>query len=195
MGRARSSYSISAALPTSPMSVRTTICSLSITALAMPSWAISGTRVRASRGMRTALRPNLEADRAIIEQIRNHPFFPQPPPKSSATPWRVSIGHDSWRWGRGADHADRRDHGAARDQFPRAPHSWILAGGRDQTLMAMLVARLAPARVAPVRLAGPGEEAQACAYRAARTLQGAPITFPGTTGLSQTDAWWRRGAS
>jgi anhydro-N-acetylmuramic acid kinase len=52
--------------------------------------------------------------------------------------------------------------------------------------MAMLAARLAPARVesaAAVGWSADALEAQAFAYLAARALRGLPITFPGTTGV------------
>jgi anhydro-N-acetylmuramic acid kinase len=54
--------------------------------------------------------------------------------------------------------------------------------------MAMRVGRLAPARVVPADAfgwSGDALEAQAFAYLAVRTLQGVPITFPGTTGVAR----------
>jgi anhydro-N-acetylmuramic acid kinase len=72
--------------------------------------------------------------------------------------------------------------------LPRAPASWIVAGGgaRNPTLMGMLTARLAPARIETAHEAGwsiDSLEAQAFAYLAVRSLRGLPITFPGTTGV------------
>ena len=71
--------------------------------------------------------------------------------------------------------------------LPRAPATWIVAGGgaRNPTLMRMLAERLAPARVETAHTAGwsvDSLEAQAFAYLAVRSLRGLPITFPGTTG-------------
>lgn len=54
--------------------------------------------------------------------------------------------------------------------------------------MARLVTRLAPARVVGADQLGwsaDALEAQAFAFLAVRALQGAPITFPGTTGVSR----------
>ena len=72
--------------------------------------------------------------------------------------------------------------------LPRAPKTWIVAGGgaRNPTLMRMLAERLAPARVETADAAGwsvDSLEAQAFAYLAVRSLRGLPITFPGTTGV------------
>ncbi len=71
--------------------------------------------------------------------------------------------------------------------LPRAPASWIVAGGgaRNPTLMRMLAERLAPAAVESAHAVGwstDSLEAQAFAYLAVRSLRGLPLTFPGTTG-------------
>jgi anhydro-N-acetylmuramic acid kinase len=71
--------------------------------------------------------------------------------------------------------------------LPRAPNTWIVAGGgaRNPTLMRMLAQRLAPARVETGHEAGwsvDSLEAQAIAYLAVRSIRGLPITLPGTTG-------------
>jgi len=71
--------------------------------------------------------------------------------------------------------------------LPRAPKTWIVAGGgaRNPTLMRMLAQRLAPARVETGHEAGwsvDSLEAQAFAFLAVRSLRGLPITLPGTTG-------------
>jgi anhydro-N-acetylmuramic acid kinase len=74
--------------------------------------------------------------------------------------------------------------------LPAAPHAWIVAGGsaRNPTLMRMLAERLTPATVETVDAVGWSSqsiEAQAFAYLAVRTLNGLPITFPATTGVSE----------
>ena len=71
--------------------------------------------------------------------------------------------------------------------LPRAPASWIVAGGgaRNPTLMRMLAERLAPAQVETAHAVGwsiDSLEAQAFAYLAVRSLRGLPLTFPTTTG-------------
>jgi anhydro-N-acetylmuramic acid kinase len=75
-------------------------------------------------------------------------------------------------------------------RLPRAPRTWIVAGGgaRNRTLMRMLAERLAPASVETADAVGwsaDALEAQAFAYLAVRTLHGLPITFPGTTGVAR----------
>ena len=75
-------------------------------------------------------------------------------------------------------------------RLPQAPRAWIVAGGgaRNPTLMRMLGERLAPATVETADAVGWSSqsiEAQAFAYLAVRTLNGMPITFPGTTGVTQ----------
>jgi anhydro-N-acetylmuramic acid kinase len=72
--------------------------------------------------------------------------------------------------------------------LPRAPATWIVAGGgaRNPTLMRMLGDRLAPARLLSAEAAGWSSdalEAQAFAYLAVRSLRGLPITYPTTTGV------------
>ena len=72
--------------------------------------------------------------------------------------------------------------------LPRAPKTWIVAGGgaRNPALMRMLAERLAPARVESGHAAGwstDSLEAQAFAYMAVRSLRDLPISFPGTTGV------------
>ena len=63
----------------------------------------------------------------------------------------------------------------------------MISGGgrRNKTLMAM-IAGLVDAAVAPAEAAGmdgDAVEAEAWAYLAVRSLEGLPITFPGTTGV------------
>jgi anhydro-N-acetylmuramic acid kinase len=74
--------------------------------------------------------------------------------------------------------------------LPRAPSSWIVAGGgaRNRALMHMLGQELSPATVETADAVGwsaDALEAQAFAYLAVRVLQGLPITFPTTTGVAQ----------
>ncbi len=74
--------------------------------------------------------------------------------------------------------------------LPAAPRAWIVAGGgaRNPTLMRMLAQRLQPATVETADAVGWSSqsiEAQAFAYLAVRTLNGLPITFPATTGVSR----------
>ena len=122
-----------------------------------------------------------------------HPFFALPPPKS--------LDRNEFRgWVGDALDGIGNEDGAATltaltaasvarvlPHLPRAPATWIVAGGgaRNPTLMAMLAQHLAPAKVESAHAAGwsvDSLEAQAFAYLAVRSLRGLPISFPGTTG-------------
>lgn len=74
-------------------------------------------------------------------------------------------------------------------QLPKLPDSWIIAGGgaRNLMMLRMLRQRLDPARVEvadTLGWAGDAIEAQAFAFLAARSLQGLPLSYPATTGVS-----------
>jgi anhydro-N-acetylmuramic acid kinase len=134
-------------------------------------------------------------DAAALEPLLTHPFFAQTFPKSLDR-------NDFRAWV--AAHAGLAEKpiedGAATltmltaatvarivDLLPRAPQSWIVAGGgaRNPTLMRMLKERLAPARVETADQVGwsiDALEAQAFAFLAVRSLSGLPLTFPTTTG-------------
>lgn len=77
----------------------------------------------------------------------------------------------------------------AREHMPEQPELWIVAGGgrRNRAIMKMLAARVENAVVPAeaVGLDGDSLEAEAWGYLAARSLQGLPVTFPGTTGVAQ----------
>jgi anhydro-N-acetylmuramic acid kinase len=135
-------------------------------------------------------------DEDIVARLMAHPFFALPPPKS--------LDRNDFRgWAGDALDGIGVENGAATltaltaaavarivPLLPRAPQSWIVAGGgaRNPTLMRMLAERLAPAHAVHVETAHAAGwsvdslEAQAFAYLAVRSLRGLPITFPGTTG-------------
>ncbi len=78
---------------------------------------------------------------------------------------------------------------AAVHQFPALPNRWLVCGGgrHNPALMAALRGLL-PQPVEPAEMAGwQGDalEAQAFAYLAVRSLQGLPLSLPGTTGVDQ----------
>ncbi|HXQ83709.1 MAG TPA: anhydro-N-acetylmuramic acid kinase [Xanthobacteraceae bacterium] len=130
-------------------------------------------------------------DDTAIARVLAHPFFGKPPPKS--------LDRNDCRGWVGAALDDRSvEDGAATltaaavarivPLLPRAPKTWIVAGGgaRNPTLMRMLAQRLAPARVETGHEAGwsvDSLEAQALAYLAVRSIRGLPITLPATTGV------------
>ncbi len=130
-------------------------------------------------------------DETAVARVLAHPFFGKPPPKS--------LDRNDCRGWVGAALDDRSvEDGAATltalaavarilPLLPRAPKTWIVAGGgaRNPTLMRMLRERLAPARVETGHEAGwsiDSLEAQAVAYLAVRSIRGLPLTLPATTG-------------
>jgi anhydro-N-acetylmuramic acid kinase len=135
-------------------------------------------------------------DQAAMERLLTHPFFAQPCPKSLDR-------NDFREWV--AAHAGlaekSTEDGAATltmltaasvarivAVLPRAPKSWIVAGGgaRNPTLMRMLSEKLRPASVETADRIGwsaDALEAQAFAFLAVRSLKGLALTFPTTTGV------------
>jgi anhydro-N-acetylmuramic acid kinase len=135
-------------------------------------------------------------DEATIAQLMTHPFFAAPPPKSlDRNDFRGWVGDvlDGIGIADGAATLTALTAAAVArivPLLPRPPKTWIVAGGgaRNPTLMRMLAERLAPAHIEAAHEAGwsiDSLEAQAFAYLAVRSLRGLPITFPGTTGVSQ----------
>jgi anhydro-N-acetylmuramic acid kinase len=134
-------------------------------------------------------------DTKAIDRLLKHPFFAQMCPKSLDR-------NDFREWV--AAHAGLSEKsiedGAATltmltaatvarivDVLPRAPKSWIMAGGgaHNPTLVRMLKERLAGARVETADQVGwsiDALEAQAFAFLAVRSLKSLPLTFPTTTG-------------
>jgi anhydro-N-acetylmuramic acid kinase len=137
-----------------------------------------------------------EVDEHTIEHLLRHPFFALPPPKSlDRNDFRGFVGDtlDGIGVENGAATLTALTAAAVAaivPHLPRAPASWIVAGGgaRNPTLMRMLGERLAPAHIESAHEAGwsvDSLEAQAFAYLAVRSLRGLPISFPGTTGVPQ----------
>src|SRR5262245_43276365 len=125
-----------------------------------------------------------------VTQYLRHAYFGDPPPKSLD---RNAFGLELVTGLSDADGAATltaftvESIARAREHFPEQPRLWIVSGGgrRNKTLMAMLAGRV-EAAVAPAEAAGiDGDalEAEAWAYLAVRSLQGLPISFPGTTGV------------
>jgi len=134
-----------------------------------------------------------KVDRAFVARVLAHPFFDQDPPKS--------LDRNAFAFADGALPDFSVADGAATlaaltagaiarvvPRLPRAPKSWIVAGGgtRNRTIMRMLEQELAPARVETADAVGWSSdalEAQAFGYLAVRSLKRLPITFPTTTGV------------
>lgn len=137
-------------------------------------------------------------DESAVRRVLAHPYFSRRPPKSLD---RNAFRH--WVAEEGGLAKKSTEDGAATltaitaaavagaiAQLPRAPASWIAAGGgtRNPTLMRMLTERLAPARVESAAMIGwsaDALEAQAFGYLAVRSLRGLPLTFPTTTGVPE----------
>jgi anhydro-N-acetylmuramic acid kinase len=136
-----------------------------------------------------------KVDQAFVARVLAQPFFDQKPPKSldrNAFAF-VESGLSEFSVPDGAATlAALTAQAVARvvPRLPRAPKSWIVAGGgaRNRTIMRMLADHLAPARVETADAVGWSSdalEAQAFGYLAVRSLKGLPITFPTTTGVPQ----------
>jgi anhydro-N-acetylmuramic acid kinase len=134
-------------------------------------------------------------DEDAVARVLKHPFFAKRPPKSLD---RNAFRHWVMEEGRLTDKSTQDGvatltaitAAAVADAIkvlPRAPVSWLVAGGgtRNPTLMRMLAQRLAPVGIETAGAVGwsaDALEAQAFAYLAVRTLRGLPLTFPTTTG-------------
>ena len=161
----------------------------------------------ARRGRTTRPRPAASTT-AAIARLLAHPFFAQPCPKSLDR-------NDFREWV--AAHAGlaekSTEDGAATltaltaatvarivAVLPRAPQSWIVAGGgaRNPTLMRMLAERLAPARVETADQVGwsaDALEAQAFAFLAVRSLKGLAADVPDHDRRAVADDRRRAGAA
>jgi anhydro-N-acetylmuramic acid kinase len=135
-------------------------------------------------------------DEGAVTRVLAHPYFSRRPPKSlDRNAFR------NWVAEEGGLAKKSTEDGAATLAaitaaavaravaiLPRAPATWIAAGGgtRNPTLMRMLTERLAPARLesaAAIGWSADALEAQAFGYMAVRNLKGLPLTFPTTTGV------------
>jgi anhydro-N-acetylmuramic acid kinase len=135
-------------------------------------------------------------DQNVIARLMQDPFFAAPPPKSlDRNDFRGLVGDvlDGISDEDGAATLTALTAAAVArivPLLPRAPKTWIVAGGgaRNPTLMRMLADQLAPAKIESAHAAGwsiDSLEAQAFAYLAVRSLRGLPLTFPGTTGVKE----------
>jgi anhydro-N-acetylmuramic acid kinase len=134
-------------------------------------------------------------DEAFVARVLENPFFGQPCPKSldrNAFAF-ANIGLPDFSVADGAATLSALTAASVArvlPHLPAAPRAWIVAGGgaRNPTLMRMLAERLRPATVETADAIGWSSqaiEAQAFAYLAVRTLNGLPITFSATTGVSK----------
>ncbi len=139
-----------------------------------------------------ALAAKGKADAARVEAALKHPFFAKAPPKSLDRADFESFDLDALPLADAVATAaaiTAASIAKARDHFPKTPGRWIVAGGgaRNASLMKMLKALLAPARIETAEEAGwsaSAIEAQGFAYLAVRSMRGLPLSFPTTTGVS-----------
>jgi anhydro-N-acetylmuramic acid kinase len=130
-------------------------------------------------------------DEAWIAKALALPFFALPPPKSLDRNDFAALKVGGMSPGNGAATLTAFTAAAiARivPLLPRAPKSWIVAGGgaRNLTMMRMLRERVAPASVEAADTLGwaaDSIEAQAFGFLAARGLKGLPLSYPATTGV------------
>ncbi|HEY0439668.1 MAG TPA: anhydro-N-acetylmuramic acid kinase [Xanthobacteraceae bacterium] len=131
-------------------------------------------------------------DEQLVDRVLSGPFFSKPCPKSlDRNDFAVDLGSLSTPDG-AATLTALTAAAVARvvRHLPQPPQSWIIAGGgaRNPTMMRMLRERLAPASVESAEAVGWSVEwleAQAFAFLAVRSLNGLPLSFPGTTGAPQ----------
>lgn len=127
-----------------------------------------------------------------VTQYLRHSYFGEPPPKSlDRNAFQLDL-VDALSAPDGAATLTAFTAAAvaaARAHLPEQPALWVVCGGgrRNRTLMGMIAASVdnavVPSEVIGVN--GDSLEAEAWAYLAVRSLNGLPITFPGTTGVSR----------
>jgi anhydro-N-acetylmuramic acid kinase len=131
------------------------------------------------------------ADEAWVARAMQHPFFALPPPKSlDRNDFALLELRDISPADGAATLTAFTVAAIARivPLLPKAPQSWIVAGGgaRNHTMLRMLRERLAPASVEAADALGwsaDAIEAQAFGFLAARGLKGLPLSYPATTGV------------
>ncbi|SEQ05805.1 anhydro-N-acetylmuramic acid kinase [Faunimonas pinastri] len=127
-----------------------------------------------------------------LARLLSHDFFDVTPPKSLDRDAFSSAALAGLSDADGATtllHFTARSIARAAEHFPEAAGDWVVCGGgrHNRELMRVLGGLVAQAggrlrSAEDVGLDGDATEAQAFAYLAARTADGKPISFPGTTG-------------
>ncbi len=130
-------------------------------------------------------------DGAVLQRLRAHAFFREPPPKSLD---RGSFTLDDVRGLSPADGAATLAWFTAHSIADAAawahqpPKYWVICGGgRKNRFVMECLAGLVETPVVPaeaIGLNGDAIEAEAWAYLAVRSLRGLPLTWPTTTGVS-----------
>ena len=124
-----------------------------------------------------------------VTQYLRHSFFGDPPPKSldrNAFLLDLVEGLSNEDAAATLTALTAAGVASARAHFPEQPAVWIVCGGgrKNRTLMSMIAANVENAVVPAEAIGVDGDslEAEAWAYLAVRSINGLPITFPGTTG-------------
>lgn len=153
-------------------------------------WMQKRAGVAFDEGGATAAKGTVNED--VLRFCLSHSFFSAPPPKSLD---RNAFIWDIVEWMALEDGAATlaaltvAGIAKAREHFPEEPELWIVSGGgrKNRTIMTRLAGAVenvvVPAEAAGID--GDAVEAEAWAYLAVRSLEGLPITFPGTTGVAE----------
>ncbi len=133
-----------------------------------------------------------QVDHAVLTAMLDHPYFDAAPPKSLD---RADFTIQPVRGLSPEDGAATLTAFTAQcvaealRLLPQRPHRLIVAGGgrHNRTMLAMISERttVTPEACDTLGWNGDGVEAEGFAYMAARQLSGLPISFPGTTGVSE----------
>lgn len=131
-------------------------------------------------------------DAAALATLLDNPYFKRPAPKSLDRNdfSRAAVAHLATP-DAAATLTAFTSHTIAesRNLLPSVPGMWVVCGGgaRNPTLLRMLAQATGASVVTADSLgwSSGGMEAQAFAFLAVRSLLGLPLTFPGTTGVTQ----------
>lgn len=146
----------------------------------------TGARFDADGAMAAAGR----VDEAVLKGMLDHPYFNAPPPKSLD---RFDFPLEAVRGLSAEDGAatltafTAQAVAEALRQLPARPKRLIVVGGgRHNPVMVQMIGErtgLNPSPIEALGRNGDATEAEGFAYMAVRTLNGLPISFPGTTGV------------
>jgi anhydro-N-acetylmuramic acid kinase len=132
-----------------------------------------------------------KVDEATAAQFLGDTYFEMAGPKSLDRDTFVSIALDSLSPADGAATlvaVTARAIAESRRHFPQEPKQWIICGGGRKNAAIMQSLRHLLVDVEPAEtfgFNGDSMEAEAWAYLAVRVLNGFPLTFPGTTGVTR----------
>lgn len=152
-------------------------------------WMLAKTGVARDEGGATAATG--QVDERVLHAFLMHPHFGKPVPKSlDRNAFAVELAGDLSLADGAATLTAFTAEGIARARvhMREEPKLWVVCGGgrRNRTLMSMLAARVENAVVPAEALGLDGDtlEAEAWAYLSVRSLDGLPLSWPGTTGVA-----------